>query len=102
MFSIDFAGANVTQLLVHDYDEGDNARVTFSLQDVPVGDQGDFFTIDTNTGLITTTDTANIDREVIDTYTVTAVAKDNPQNGAALTSRLNNLNIKYIQLSIND
>ncbi len=96
-----FIGADFLSVLAVDYDEGDNARVTYSLLNIPQDGNGiPLFAIDGTSGMISTTDTADIDREVIESYTVVAQAVDNPiQDGQTqMTCKKMFLYIKYTNL----
>lgn len=74
-------GTSVAQLSASDADEGDNAKITFSLAG---GDSSDL-KLDPNTGLLTVS--GLLDRERRDFYEVTVVARDGSANGPGLTSK---------------
>ena len=74
-------GTSVAQLSANDADEGDNAKITFSLA---AGDSSDL-KLDPNTGLLTVS--GQLDRERRDFYEVVVIARDGSPNGPGLTAK---------------
>ena len=74
-------GTSVAQLSASDADEGDNAKITFSL----AGGESSDLKLDPNTGLLTVS--GMLDRERRDFYEVVVVARDGSANGPGLTAK---------------
>ncbi|CAG5120721.1 unnamed protein product, partial [Candidula unifasciata] len=73
-------GKSVFQVLALDDDVGENARITYSLSPMPV------FTIDPNTGVITTRQ--RLDRETVSLYALTVTATDNGKPSRSATAEI--------------
>ena len=63
-------------VIATDADSGNNGTVTYSLKQVPVRDGNALFSINPNTGLITTTTNNALDREIQPTYKILVQARD--------------------------
>ena len=63
-------------VIADDKDNGSNGTVTYSLRQVPTHAGTPLFSIESNSGLITTTVPNSLDRETDGDYKVIVVAKD--------------------------
>lgn len=70
------SGVLVLTVIATDADKGNNGTVTYSLKQVPMKDGGPIFDINQHTGLITTTMSNALDREVQESYLILVQAKD--------------------------
>lgn len=73
-------GKSVFQVLALDDDVGENARITYSLSPMPV------FSIDPDTGIITTRQ--RLDRETVSLYALTVTATDNGKPSRSATAEI--------------
>lgn len=64
-------------VVANDVDAGNNGSVSYSLRQIPLKDHTPIFSIDSHSGLITTSVGNALDREIKPEYKVIVVAKDN-------------------------
>ena len=82
--SLFFPGNDFLRVFANDYDEGENARVTFELPTNTA--DNDNFQIDPNTGMISNRIPFN--RLEKDEYVIEVTARDNPTNGDPNTGKI--------------